>query len=132
MFVYVGKFYYSFNYFSPFFLFYPQSESGLKRNGKQVVDTRITWNDLDGQGLTQDPTVNETRESDRGSFHNTPQDSDEEMDDIDWEDGSTAILESVNNHPGDGIRKVTIEFSDSPDSAKRKSVRRATAEEKVK
>ncbi|KAJ6707400.1 DNA REPAIR PROTEIN COMPLEMENTING XP-C CELLS [Salix viminalis] len=53
------------------------------------------------------------------------------MDDIDWEDGSSPILDCIKNHPGDDIREVTIEFSESPDSAKQKPIRRATAEEKV-
>lgn len=105
-------------------------ENGLKSNGKQVVDARVTWNDLDARGLAQDPAANDTREVEGGGFQTTFQESDQEMDDIDWEDGSSSILGHVKNHPGDGIREVTIEFSESPDSAKRKPIRRATAEEK--
>jgi xeroderma pigmentosum group C-complementing protein len=86
---------------------------------------------LDARGLAQDPAANDTREVEGGGFQTTFQESDQEMDDIDWEDGSSSILGHVKNHPGDGIREVTIEFSESPDSAKRKPIRRATAEEKV-
>ncbi|XP_065849106.1 DNA repair protein RAD4 isoform X2 [Euphorbia lathyris] len=98
---------------------------GRKANGKQVVeDTRVTWNDLD------DPKV----EVHGGSFQGSRRNSDEEKDDIDWEDGSASVLDPVNNSLGgrrDESRFMTIEFSDSPDdSSKRKPIRRATAEEK--
>ncbi|KDP33184.1 hypothetical protein JCGZ_13449 [Jatropha curcas] len=97
--------------------------SGAGGNGKQRVDdTRVTWNDLDNSidgGSLKDSLRNSEGEA--------------ETDDIDWEDGSTPIKDSLNNdnHVGDDVsRTVTIEFSESPDSAKRKPIRRATAEEK--
>ncbi|KAJ6766652.1 DNA REPAIR PROTEIN XP-C / RAD4 [Salix purpurea] len=107
------------------------ADNGIKSNGKQVVDARVTWNDLDARGPAQDPAANENSEVEGGGFQTTFQESDQEMDDIDWEDGSSPILDRIKNHPGDGIREVTIEFSESPDSAKQKPIRRATAEEKV-
>ena len=121
----------NFLFFCPISLFYLQADNGIKSNGKQVVDARVTWNDLDARGLAQDPAANENSEVEGGGFRTTFQESDQEMDDIDWEDGSSPILDSIKNHPGDGIREVTIEFSESPDSAKQKPIRRATAEEKV-
>ncbi|KAJ9172973.1 hypothetical protein P3X46_016157 [Hevea brasiliensis] len=93
-----------------------RGSSGTKGNGKQVVvDARITWNELDG-----------------GKFKDSLRNNDDETDDIDWEDGSYSILDSVSNHHlgDDGTTAVTVEFSESLDSAKRKPVRRATSEEK--
>ncbi|KAB5560898.1 hypothetical protein DKX38_005855 [Salix brachista] len=107
------------------------ADNWIKSKGKQVVDARVTWNDLDARGLAQDHATSETSEVEGGGFQTTFQESDQEMDDIDWEDGSSPILDRIKNHPGDGIREVTIEFSESPDSAKQKPIRRATAEEKV-
>ncbi|KAJ8761168.1 hypothetical protein K2173_001224 [Erythroxylum novogranatense] len=52
------------------------------------------------------------------------------MDDTDWEDGYTPVLDSTNNHPGDSVRKITLEFTEPTDSTKRKPIRRASAEEK--
>lgn len=57
---------------------------------------------------------------------------DDEMNDSDWEDGSIPDLHTTNNNNREHIDKgVTIEFDASPDSAKRKPIRRASAEEKV-
>ncbi|KAJ6364579.1 hypothetical protein OIU76_029523 [Salix suchowensis] len=30
------------------------ADNGIKSKGKQVVDARVTWNDLDARGLAQD------------------------------------------------------------------------------
>lgn len=57
-------------------------------------------------------------------------DKSEEMNDSDWEDGSVPVKNSTENDPESHIKGVTIEF-DAEDSARRKPVRRATAEEKV-
>lgn len=95
-----------------------------KKEKKQVVeDTRVTWNDLDDSKA----------EVDGGNSHSSVRNSDELKDDIDWEDGSTSVLDSVNNNNlGDENGFMTIEFSDSPDDfSNRKPFRRATAEEKV-
>lgn len=94
-----------------------RGSSGTKGNGKQVVvDTGVTWSDLDG-----------------GNFRDSLRNNDDEIDDIDWEDGSNSLLDSASNHHlgDDSTRTVTIEFSESLDFAKRKPVRRATSEEKV-
>lgn len=50
------------------------------------------------------------------------------MDDSDWEDGS--ISEFDGHRSEEPYKEFTVEFSGTPDSAKRKPVRRATAEEK--
>ncbi|KAJ4826704.1 hypothetical protein Tsubulata_023393 [Turnera subulata] len=105
-------------------------ESGSERNGKQVIEERVTWNDLDSQHVTQEPIVHETEMVHGESLENALQNTDAEMDDIDWEDGSTPILDPASTHPSDCFSNLIIEFSESPDSAKRKPARRATAEEK--
>lgn len=55
----------------------------------------------------------------------------DELDGIDWEDGSVHTLKSESNINEDTINGVTVEFDALPDSSKQKTVRRATAEEKV-
>lgn len=62
---------------------------------------------------------------DGGGLQNTLSENREELNDSDWEDGSIPILDSTDNLP------VTIEFSETPISDRRKPVRRASAEDKV-
>jgi xeroderma pigmentosum group C-complementing protein len=59
------------------------------------------------------------------SLENTLSENREELNDSDWEDGSIPNLDSTDNLP------VTIEFSETPNSDRRKPVRRASAEDKV-
>lgn len=57
--------------------------------------------------------------------------NDDDQDDFEWEDGSIPAL-SVSNDYGEGLNNgVSVQFEVSPAPAKRKPVRRATAEEKV-
>lgn len=58
-------------------------------------------------------------------------DDKEDFDDTEWEDGSIPLMDSACHHTEDTTDAMTIEFS-SPDSSKRKPVRRYSAEEKVK
>lgn len=53
------------------------------------------------------------------------------MDEPDWEDGSVPTQSSTKDHQEDKVNSVTIEFEASPDSAKRKPICRASAEDKV-
>lgn len=55
----------------------------------------------------------------------------DEMDDFYWEDGSVQGLESTEKCLKNSITGLTVEFDISPYSAKRKSTRRASAEDKV-
>lgn len=55
----------------------------------------------------------------------------DELDGIDWEDGSVHTLKPESNVKEDTSNGVTVEFDALPDSSKQKTVRRATAEEKV-
>ncbi|KAL6959588.1 hypothetical protein U1Q18_039741 [Sarracenia purpurea var. burkii] len=57
-------------------------------------------------------------------------DCQEEMDESFWEDGSFCILNTVNKDHNDLVNGVTIEYDGTPDSGKRKTIRRASAEDK--
>lgn len=83
---------------------------------------------LEAEGCSTDATGNTIREYqvDGGSLWGSLSDSREEMNDSDWEDGSIPISCSTDNE------QVTIEFDETPDSVKRKPVRRPTAEDKVR
>lgn len=104
-----------------------QPASGSKRNEKEDVDSRAKSAVLEVDGCSRDATGNPLRDDkgDMESFQCTLSEIREEMDDSDWEDGSIPILDSASNH------EVTIEFNETPDSVRRKPVRRATAEDKV-
>lgn len=62
---------------------------------------------------------------DGGSMQNASPENENELNDLDWEDGSIPILDSTTNLP------VTIEISETPNSNRRKPSRRASAEDKV-
>lgn len=53
-----------------------------------------------------------------------------DLEEWEWEDGSLPTLSSTKSGEGCEINGVTVEFDVSPDPAKRKTIRRATAEEK--
>lgn len=57
---------------------------------------------------------------------------DDQMEEPDWEEGSVNTFSSRNDHEEGKISSVTIEFEASPDTAKRKAICRASAEDKVK
>ncbi|KAK9271667.1 hypothetical protein L1049_002030 [Liquidambar formosana] len=107
-------------------------ESRTKNNDEQDVGTKVTLNTLGAEGCSGDAIGNTPSEEkvDGGNFPSSFPDRSEEMDGSYWEDGSIPILDSMNNHPDDLIKGVTIEFSGSPDSASQKSNRRASAEDK--
>ena len=102
-----------------------QLESGSKINDEQDVDSRAKSVTLEAEGCSRDAAGTIIDKVDRGNFNGTITDDRDEMNDSDWEDGSIPVLGSAEN------QEVTIEFNETPDSAKRKPVRRATAEEKV-
>lgn len=103
----------------------------LKVSGKQEVDKRVTWSDVDAHGCSIDAMGNTLRELDEGRLQDNVLDGGEEMYDSDWEDGSIPVACSKENHPESDIKGVTIEF-DAADSVTKKPVRRASAEDKVK
>ncbi|KAB1211313.1 hypothetical protein CJ030_MR6G021497, partial [Morella rubra] len=101
-------------------------ESRPKRNDKLDVDPAAQWSDLEVRDCDRDAiqeTAGEER-LDRGSLQNSISENGEELNDSDWEDGSIRILDSNDN------LSVTIELSETPDSDRRKPVRRASAEDK--
>ncbi|KAL8246727.1 hypothetical protein R6Q59_007943 [Mikania micrantha] len=65
-----------------------------------------------------------------GSPQQAKSELEDAMADSDWEDGSNPNLNSERNHPYLINKDVTIEFDSSPGTAKRKPIRRASAEEK--
>ena len=70
--------------------------------------------------------------ADDGNSQQAKCESEDEMADSDWEDGSNPNVNSENDRSGIINKDITIEFDSSPGTAaKRKTVRRASAEEKV-
>lgn len=51
---------------------------------------------------------------------------------MEWEDGHVSLVECNEGYSHDLGETVTVEFADVPSSTEKKSVRRHTAEEKVK
>ncbi|XP_059623197.1 DNA repair protein RAD4 [Cornus florida] len=107
-------------------------ESRSEGNDKESLDTRVTQNKKEAEGCSRDAIRNTPLENmvEGESFQETATGGKEEIDELDWEDGSIPILHSTNNHQNDTFRGMTIEFDRSPDSAKRKPIRRASAEDK--
>lgn len=108
-------------------MFQFQPESGPKRNDKLDVDPAAQCGNLEVKDCDRD-AIQETAGEERldgGSLQNSISENGEELNDSDWEDGSIRILDSNDN------LSVTIELSETPDSDRRKPVRRASAEDKV-
>ncbi|XP_028055256.1 DNA repair protein RAD4 [Camellia sinensis] len=109
-----------------------KSESLSEKTDEHGVAKRNKENALDGAGCSSD-AIQSTPSKDTvegKAFHHTNPDSEEELDESFWEDGSLHILNSVNNFQKDLVNGVTIEFEGTPDSGKRKTIRRASAEDK--
>ncbi|XP_058078380.1 DNA repair protein RAD4 isoform X2 [Magnolia sinica] len=71
-----------------------------------------------------------TGEDAEGIVHHSFPAKTEETDEPDWEDGSVSISDVRENLSNNLEREVTVEFSKSPSSAKRKVIRRASVEDK--
>ncbi|KAF5960405.1 hypothetical protein HYC85_001614 [Camellia sinensis] len=109
-----------------------KSESLSEKTDEHGVAKRNKENALDGAGCSSD-AIQSTPSKDTvegKAFHHTNPDSEEELDESFWEDGSLHILNSLNNFQNDLVNGVTIEFEGTPDSGKRKTIRRASAEDK--
>jgi len=50
---------------------------------------------------------------------------------MDWEEGTISVPESTEGYFHEHEREVTVEFTDSPSSARKKCSRRVSAEDKV-
>lgn len=106
-------------------LFIFQAESEPKRD--KDVDSRVRRNILESEGCSKDAKRKVSAEGkvDGESLGCTSTDIREELDDSDWEEGSIPVSNSAGDH------EVTIELNETPDSARKKRIRRASAEDKV-
>ncbi|KAI3798656.1 hypothetical protein L1987_33934 [Smallanthus sonchifolius] len=102
------------------------SADKLKGKGKQVKVDNYEQNTLEVKGSKKSPL-----NTNCGSPLQAKSELEDVMADSDWEDGSNPNLNSENNHVDYINKEITIEFDSSPDTAKRKPIRRASAEEKV-
>lgn len=94
-------------------------ESGLKKKEKQTADECSIRN------VTESSSSKEKAEG--GIAQQVTDDDDEQMDEPDWEEGQVNNFSSGNDHDEGNI---TIEFEATPDTAKRKAICRASAEDK--
>lgn len=99
----------------------------LKGKEKQVKAEAYAQNILEVKGSMNPSPLNPND----GSPLQVQSELEDVMADIDWEDGSNPNLNSESNHPDYMNQDITIEFDSSPGTAKRKPIRRASAEEKV-
>ncbi|XP_042501207.1 DNA repair protein RAD4 isoform X2 [Macadamia integrifolia] len=102
---------------------------GSKGNNKQNIKMNvgydalldgITTTDTKGKSLAEEKVEEQT-------LHSASPDKEEGTDDSDWEDGLIPIPDSREHTLA---TEVTVEFSDSPSSVKRRPIRRASAEDK--
>lgn len=94
-------------------------ESGLKKKEKQTAD------ECSKRNITESSSSKERAE---GGIPQQATDDDDQMDEPDWEEGPVNNFSSGNDHEEGNI---TVEFEASPDTAKRKAICRASAEDKV-
>ncbi|PHT30976.1 hypothetical protein CQW23_27313 [Capsicum baccatum] len=101
---------------------------------KQLTGTTVVRTTLDAKCCTRDVLQNVPSEVENGSTDVLCQniEREDELDGVDWEDGSVHTLKSESIVKEDTINGVTVEFDAPPDPSpsKQKTVRRATAEEK--
>ncbi|KAI7745294.1 hypothetical protein M8C21_017215, partial [Ambrosia artemisiifolia] len=98
----------------------------LKGKEEQVKADSCAQNVLEVKNYKNSSPLN----TNDGSPQHAKSELEDVMADSDWEDGSNPNLDSENAHPGYINKNITIEFDSSPGTAKRKPVRRASAEEK--
>lgn len=91
----------------------------MKKKDKQTADECINRN------ITESSSSKEKAE---GGIAHQVTDDDDQMDEPDWEEGQVNNFSSGNDHEEGNI---TIEFEASPETAKRKAICRASAEDKV-
>ncbi|CAN4126837.1 unnamed protein product [Withania somnifera] len=107
-------------------------ENGSCEAEKQLPGTTVARITLDAKCCSRDVLQNVPLEVKNGSTDVHCQNivTEDELDGVDWEDGSVHTLKSESNVKEDTINGVTVEFDAPPDPTKQKTVRRATAEEK--
>ncbi|KAJ8551696.1 hypothetical protein K7X08_021711 [Anisodus acutangulus] len=97
-------------------------ENRSSETEKQFTGTAVARTTLDAKCCSRDVLQNVPSEVEKEST--------DELDGVDWEDGSVHTLKSESDVKEDTINGVTVEFNALPDPSKQKTVRRATAEEK--
>nr|XP_016457355.1 PREDICTED: DNA repair protein RAD4-like [Nicotiana tabacum] len=107
-------------------------ENRSRETEKHLTGTTVARATLDAECCTRDvlPNVPLEVENEGADVQYQRIEREDELDGIDWEDGSVHTLKSESNINEDTINGVTVEFDALPDSSKQKTVRRATAEEK--
>ncbi|XP_060184208.1 DNA repair protein RAD4 isoform X2 [Lycium barbarum] len=107
-------------------------ENGSRETEKQLTSTTVARTTLDAKCCTRDVLQNGPSEVENESTNVQYQniEREDELDGVDWEDGSVHTLKSESDVKEDTINGVTVEFDALPDPSKQKTVRRATAEEK--
>ncbi|XP_059307344.1 DNA repair protein RAD4 [Lycium ferocissimum] len=107
-------------------------ENGSRETEKQLSSTTVVRTTLDAKCCTRDVLQNVPSEVENESTNVQYQniEREDELDGVDWEDGSVHTLKSESDVKEDTINGVTVEFDALPDPSKQKTVRRATAEEK--
>lgn len=118
------------------FIFQPASEP--EKVDEHGVGYKTKRNALEGENSKSAavPTTPLKNTAEGKDLHHSNLDGEEELDESFWEDGSLHTLNSVEDHKNDLFNGMTIEFdgtpdSGTPDSGKRKTIRRASAEDKV-
>ncbi|XP_030482438.2 DNA repair protein RAD4 isoform X1 [Cannabis sativa] len=98
--------------------------SGSEKDDKQDIDSRVKLTVSEADGCSRDTTGSTLREDKvEETLPCNLSESRADIDDLDWEDGSIPSLDPASN-------EVTIEFNETPDSVRRKPIRRVTAEDK--
>ena len=83
------------------------------------------------EDCSRDAVGSSQLEVDVSSHQDTLFDDSEDMNDSDLEDASIPKLDPVDHSPNETMKGLTIEFDEPSDSAGRKPVHRASAEDKV-
>ncbi|MCD7451679.1 hypothetical protein HAX54_013000 [Datura stramonium] len=107
-------------------------ENGSRETEKQITGTTVARTTLDAKCCSRDVLENVPSEVENESTDVQCQsiEREDELDGVDWEEGSVHTLKSETDVKEDTINGVTVEFDALPDTSKHKTVRRATAEEK--
>ncbi|XVF71396.1 hypothetical protein PTKIN_Ptkin12aG0034100 [Pterospermum kingtungense] len=105
-------------------------QNDIKTNEQEVVDTMVAQNASKDEDCSRDSIGNSQLEVDVRSHQDTLLDDSDGMNDSDWEDGSVPKPDPVYHSPNETMKGLTIEFDEPSGSDGRKSVRRASAEDK--
>ncbi|XP_073122136.1 DNA repair protein RAD4 isoform X2 [Henckelia pumila] len=102
----------------------------LKENNKELLDKRRGKDAADTDSCREDAIEHASSEVKVQADTCQDYEVEEEYEDFDWEDGFIPTLSSPKKYQEDLVSGVSVEFDVSPGLTKRKSVRRATSEEK--